>query len=164
MKMLNMKTFITLLLSAAVFAGCNFSKGAKKDFSTGLSFNYNGFAVQDVLLVDSANNKMSDNKVPLNTQIAVVAVGINNYALKDGKAYPGMMLQVTDKNGMSVLNAADLFADDQGHPPAAASELRGNITVAQPMKSGETYHVKVHIWDKVKADNVVNAEVDVVVK
>jgi predicted small secreted protein len=155
---------ITLILSCVVFAGCNFSKGAKKDLRTGLSFNYNGFSVQDVILIDAANNRMTDNKVKLNTQIAIVALGVNNYALKDGKVFPGMMLLVTDKKGTPIINAADLFEGDQGHPPASASELRGDITVGKPMASGETYHVKVHIWDKVKTDNELNIEANLVVQ
>ena len=155
---------ITLLLGCIIFAGCNFSKGAKKDLSTGLSFNYNGFSVQDVLLVNAANQRMSDNKVQLNSPIAIVAVGVNNYGLKDGKVFPGMQLLVTDKNGTPVLTAADLFEGDQGHPPASATELRGDISIGKPMVSGQTYHVKVRIWDKVKADNEVNAEADLVVQ
>src|SRR3954469_7775208 len=124
---------IALMLSAILFAGCNFSKGAKKDIRTGLSFNYNGFIVKDVLLINSANQQMTDNKVQLNTQIAIVALGVNNYGLKDGKVFPGMKLLVTDKNGTPLINASDLFEGDQGHPAANASELRGDITVAQPM-------------------------------
>lgn len=155
---------ITLALTCVVFAGCNFSKGTKKDFRTGLSFNYNGFSIHDVLLINAANERMSDNKVQLNSQIAIVATGVENYGLKDGKVFPGMMLLVTDKKGTPILNAADLFEGGDGYPAASASELRGDITVAQPMVAGETYHVKIHIWDKVKKDNEVNAEVDLVVQ
>src|SRR4051812_27172466 len=97
---------ITLISGCILFAGCNFSKGTQKDLRTGLSFNYNGFRVQDVFLVNSANQRMTDNKVKLNTQIAIVAIGVDNYALKDGKVFPGMMLLVTDKNGTPVINAA----------------------------------------------------------
>ena len=161
-----MKKIIVLLLLAnlLISGACNFSKGAKKDLRTGLSFSYNGFIVQNVLLIDPANKRMTDNKVQLNSQIAIVALGINNYGLKDGKVFPGMMLLVTDKKGTPVLKADDLFAGDQGHPPASATELRGDITIARPMVAGETYHVKVHIWDKVKADNELNIEADLVVQ
>jgi predicted small secreted protein len=155
---------IALILSCVVFAGCNFSKGAKKDLSTGLSFNYNGFIVKDVLLINAASQRMTDNKVKLNTQVSIVAIGLNNYGLKDGKVFPGMMLVVTDKNGTPIINAADLFDGNQGYPPPNASELRGDITLAQPMVVGETYHVKIRIWDKVKTDNELNAEVNLVVQ
>ena len=157
---------ITLLVFAnlLITGACNFSKGAKTDLRTGLSFSYNGFIVKNVLLIDPANKRMTDNKVNLNTSIAITALGLNNYGLKDGMVFPGMMLLVTDKKGTPILKADDLFAGDQGHPPAAASELRGDITIARPMVTGETYHVKVHIWDKVKADNVLNIDADLVVQ
>lgn len=155
---------ITFILGCVILTGCSYSKGAKKDLRTGLSFNYNGFGVQDVILVDPANKLMTDNKVQLNTKIAIAALGIYNYGLKDGKAYPGMMLLVSDEKGMPVLKIADLFEGDQGHPPAEATELRGDITIARPMVAGETYHVKLRIWDKVKADNELNAETDLVVQ
>ncbi|MDR6944771.1 hypothetical protein J2W55_004631 [Mucilaginibacter pocheonensis] len=45
-------------------------------------------------------------------------------------------------------NAADLFAGDQRHLPAVANELCGDILL-QNNGYGETYHVKVRIWDKV---------------
>lgn len=152
------------LLSSVLFAGCSFSKGTEKDLLTGLSFSYNGFIVQNVLLIDPANKRMTDNKVQINTRIAIVALGLNNYGLKDGKVFPGMMLLVTDKKGTTVIKADDLFAGDQGHPPAEATELRGDITVAKPMVAGETYHVKARVWDKVKADNELNIEADLLVQ
>ncbi|GAA3983055.1 hypothetical protein [Mucilaginibacter dorajii] len=153
-----------VILSSVMLTSCNFSKGTKRDLLTGLSFSYNGFIVQDVLLIDPANKRMTDNKVQINTRIAIVALGLNNYGLKDGKVFPGMMLLVTDKKGTVILKADDLFAGDQGHPPAEATELRGDITVAKPMVAGQTYHVKARIWDKVKADNEVNIETDLVVQ
>ena len=120
--------------------------------------------VQDMLLIDPANKPMTDNKVQLNTQIAIVALGVNNYGLKDGKVFPGMMLLVTDKTGNPVLKADDLFAGDQGYPPASATQLRGDLTIARPMAAGQTYHVKLRIWDKVNTDNELNAETDLVVQ
>jgi hypothetical protein len=32
------------------------------------------------------------------------------------------------------------------------------------MAAGETYHVKMRVWDKVKADNEINIEADLVVQ
>jgi predicted small secreted protein len=164
----NLKTTLAtpliLLLSCVIFAACNFSIGVKKDLRTSLSYSYNGFIVHDVLLIDPVSKRMTDNKVQLNTRIAIIAIGINNYGLKDGKVFPGMMLLVTDKKGTPVLKADDLFAGDQGYPAANATELRGDITIARPMVAGETYHVKMHVWDKVKADNEINIEADLLVQ
>jgi hypothetical protein len=156
--------FLKLAIGCSILAGCNFSKGAKKDFRTGLSYNYNGFGVQDVIMIDPSNRAMASNKVQLNTEVAISALGVSNYGLKEGKAFPGMMLLVTDPKGKPVIDVADLFAGNQGYPPERATELRGTITVANPMAAGQTYHVKVHIWDKVTAGNEVNAETDLVVE
>ncbi|MEO6850328.1 MAG: hypothetical protein ABI166_06845 [Mucilaginibacter sp.] len=155
---------ITLILSCTMFAGCNFSSGFKKDLTTGLSFNYNGFRVQNVLLLDATNKAMTSNKVQLNTKMAIAALGITNYGLKDGKVYPGMMLLITDSKGAKVLSSIDLFEGTQGYPPANATELRGDITVATPMVAGQTYHLKARIWDKVQAGNELNAETDLIVQ
>ncbi len=143
---------------------CNFSAGTKKDFGTGLSFNYNGFSVDEVLLVGPDNIAMSSNEVQLSTQVAIVVQGLANYELKDDKAFPGLMLSVTDKQGSAIINEADLFAESAGYPAADAAILRGTVTVGDPMKAGETYHVKMRIWDKNKPENELTAEVDVVVK
>jgi hypothetical protein len=166
--MKNLKITITLLftgliLSCPALLGCNYSKGVKKDFNTGLKFSYNGFRVDNVLLIDPANKAMSDNKVHLNTRIAIVALGVSNYGMKNGKAYPGMQLVVTDKKGTTVLGAADLFEGTEGYPPERATELRGDITIGKPITAGETYHVKIHIWDKVTPENAIDAEADLVV-
>ncbi len=162
-----MKRFTWPVLMACVLftTACHFSAGYQKNIlSNGLSFKYSGFDVKSVILVDSAGKIMEDNKVGLNSQVSVVALGMGHFELKEGKAFPGMMLSVTDKAGLALIDEADLFAGGGGYPPANTAQLRGDITVAQPMRTGETYHVKIHIWDKVKPSNTVDAEVDLVVR
>jgi hypothetical protein len=157
-------TFTFLAAAFLLLEGCNFSAGTKKDFATGLSQTYNGFTVDEVLLVGPDNKAMSDNKVKLGTKIAVVIQGLANYELKDDKAYPGLSLSVTDKDGKAVLGSEDLFGQNDGFSATDASVLRGTLTVGDPMKAGETYHVKVHAWDKTKKENELTAEVDIVVE
>jgi hypothetical protein len=150
--------------SAIVLCNCNFSVGTKKDLSTGLSYSYNGFSVGEVVLVDADNMPKSNNEVQLNSQVALVVQGLTNYELKDNKAFPGLMLMVTDKDGVAVINEADLFAGNEGYAPEDAAVLRGSITVGTPMKTGETYHVKMRVWDKNKVENELSSEVDLEVK
>jgi hypothetical protein len=161
-----MKKFTLLLLVASAFMlwTCNFSAGTNKDLRTGLSFSYNGFSVDEVLLVGADNTAMSNNEVQLNTEVAIVVQGLQNYELKDDKAFPGLMLSVTDSRGAFVINEADLFAESSGYPAADAAVLRGTVTIGDPMKAGETYHVKMRIWDKNKPENELTAEADIVVK
>jgi hypothetical protein len=149
---------------AFISTACNFSAGAKKDFTTGLSYSHSGFNVQEVLLVGPDNTAKGDNVVPLSSTVAIVVQGLTNYELKDGKAFPGLMLQVTDEAGTSIINEADLFAGNDGYSTEEASVLRGTVTVGPPMKAGETYHVKMRVWDKNKIDNELTADVDIEVK
>jgi hypothetical protein len=74
------------------------------------------------------------------------------------------MLKVTGKDGSTVLDEADLFADGDGYSADDASILRGTVTVADPMKSGETYLIQMRVWDKNKPESELTAEVDIVVK
>jgi hypothetical protein len=158
-----MKTIIPFIFVAGALAAssCEFSAGRKKDFNTGLSISNDGFKVGESYLVGADNTRKGDNVVPVNTTVAIVVEGIENYVLKDGKAFPGLMLTVTDKDGHAFLDEPDLLADNNGFSPADAAILRGTVTVGSPMRSGETYHVKMRIWDKNKFENEVIAEVDI---
>ena len=160
-----MKTLTTLLIvvSTLTWCSCEFSSGVKKDFKTGLSVSNDGFSIDGTYLVGSDNIPKDDNEVPMNSTVAIVLEGIGNYELKDGKAFPGLMLTVTDAKGNAVLDEPDLFSSNDGYSPTDASILRGTITVGNPMRSGETYHVKMRVWDKNKFENEIVAEVDIAV-
>ncbi|HET7178846.1 MAG TPA: hypothetical protein VFI14_03940 [Chryseosolibacter sp.] len=150
-----------LAFIALVWCSCEFSAGTKKDLRTGLSVSNKGFSFDDSYLVGPDNTRKADNKVPLNSTVAIVVQGIDHYVLKDGKAFPGLMLTVTDKDGKPVLDEQDLLAEYDGVAPTDAAVLRGTVTVGNPMQSGETYHVKMRVWDKNKFENEINAEVDI---
>jgi len=155
------KTAWFLALSALVWCSCEFSAGRKKDFKTGLAVSNNGFRIGESYLVGPDNTRKGDNQVPMNSKVAIVLEGIENYEIKDGKAHPGLMLTVVDKDGNSVLDEQDLLANYDGFAPSDAAILRGTVTVGNPMHSGETYHVKMRVWDKNKFENEIVAEVDI---
>lgn len=150
-----------LALTALVWCACEFSAGTKKDLRTGLSVSNKGFSFDDSYLAGPDNTRKADNKVPLNSTVAIVVEGIDHYVLKDGRAFPGLMLTVTDKDGKPVLDEQDLLLKQDGFPVTDASVLKGTVTVGNPMRSGETYHVKMRIWDKNKFENEITAEVDI---
>jgi hypothetical protein len=158
------KSIYIILASVLVVGACNFSVGTKKDLITGLSYTYNGFSVDEVVMAGPDNKIVASNDVPLNSTVAIVAQGLSNYQLKDDKAFPGMSLVVTDKEGTAVISETDVFAESDGYSAADASILRGTITVGTPMKAGETYHIKMRIWDKIKPENELTADVDIDVR
>jgi hypothetical protein len=158
-----MKTLITLSLAlgALVWCSCEFSAGKKKDSTTGLSVSHDGFTIGEAYLVGPDDTRKGDNKVPMNSTVAIVIEGIQNYEIKDGKAFPGLMLTVSDDKGNAVLDEQDLLANYHGFAATDAAILRGTVTVGKPMQSGETYHVKMRVWDKNKFDNEIIAEVNI---
>jgi hypothetical protein len=146
------------LFGMLVNLSCDFNKGSKKDFNTGLAISYNGFRVGGAYLAGADNMEVSTNEVKMNNEISIVVEGIENYELKDGKAFPGLMLTVTDPQGNAVINEKDLLSGGSGYSPTDAAILRGTVTVGSPMKSGEKYQVRMHIWDKNKVENELDAE------
>lgn len=157
-------TFATLLLFCTVISGCNFSAGVNKDLNTGLYYSHNGFSVSGVYFVGPENTPLKSNKVAVGTTVAIVVEGIENYALKDEKAFPGLSLNVTDEQGNVAFNADDLFADGEGYSPVDAAILRGSLTVGEPMVAGKTYHMKLTAWDKNNSENTITAEIDIEVE
>lgn len=125
------------------------SAGVKLDANTGTKTHYSGFEVESIYIVNDEDKPLKNNEIPLNSKFSIVYEGLKNYTLKNGKAVPGLSLQVTDAAGKDILNEADLFASSpEGFSETDASVLRGSVTVAEPMKAGQTYHCKIRAFDK----------------
>src|SRR6185436_15587516 len=104
MKTINSLAFIFVVV---ILLSCSFSAGTNKDFKTGLSYSYNGFGVDKVYFLGPEDKIQEDNKVDLNSKVAIVVEGLRNYVLKDDKAWPGLKLTVTDKAENFIINEAD---------------------------------------------------------
>ncbi len=136
------------------------STGVKMDLGTGTKTSYSGFSVDEIHIVDAEDQALGGNEIPINTKFSIVYDGIENYTLKDGKAFPGLSLQVADEAGNYILNETDLFSSyTEGFPPADASVLRGSVTVADPMKAGVSYHCTLRVFDK-NSDAEIISELD----
>jgi hypothetical protein len=163
-----MKNILTIIALCCVVTACNFSKGTKKDLATGLAVTYNGFAIDEAVLVNAQNERAMTNEVNLDETVAIVVQGIEHYEVQDGRVFPILDLTVTDQTGAVVLEGKDILGpevqDGKGLAPENASTLRGTITVGNPMKSKENYHAVMRITDKLKPENFINVEVDLVVK
>lgn len=161
MKQLFYLTLILLLLSC----GGSFSKGVKKDLNTGLTSSYNGFSVEDVYLTDDKGAKLSSNTVTLGDALLVVASGVENFKIDNGKAYPGCTIILTDKNKKELLNLPDAFAHlREGLPADQATELKATLTTGAPMQAGETYQLYVHFYDKKNTSSVITSTVELQAK
>ncbi|MEI9921801.1 MAG: hypothetical protein WDO14_23870 [Bacteroidota bacterium] len=163
-----MKNTLALICLCCIATACNFSKGTKNDLVTGLSVNYNGFSIKDAALADENDQRLKTNEVSLGQTVEITIEGIDNYYKQDGRVFPILDITVTDKAGAVVLQGKDIFGADlkeqNGFTPEYASTLSGTITVGNPMQSGETYHATMKITDKLHTENVIDAEVNLIVK
>jgi hypothetical protein len=158
-------SFLSAIILLASLNSCNFSKGVKKDLNTGLSAVYNGLALEDIYLTDDKGNRLTANKIIMGSKVAVVATGVDYFAEKDGKVFPGCTIILTDKTGKEILNLPDAFADmKEGTTAAEAKTLQASLTTGDPMVIGETYHLNIHFFDKKKKENEIMANVDMLMK
>lgn len=153
------------LMTALLFSSCQFSKGVKKDLATGLTATYNGFSIDDIYLSDENNQQITSNVVELGTQIKVIANGVNNYVVKDGRVFPGCLIVLTDNHNNELLRLPDAFDHlAEGKLKEEASVLTASLNTGSPMQEGATYHLHVKFWDKLKPTNHITADVNLVMK
>jgi hypothetical protein len=162
-----MKRIFFFIFSMALLTlfSCSYSKGVKKDLSTGLSASYNGFGIDDIYLTDVEGNRLGSNKITMGSKIAIFATGVDHFSVKEGKVFPGCRIILTDKNKKEILNLPDAFSDMvTGTPEAEAKTLKASLNTGNPMEVGETYHLSVRFFDKNKAENEIVADVDILMK
>ena len=161
--MKNSRLFVLIIFT--LVSACNFSKGVKIDVNTGLHASYNGFGVDDIYLADQSNNKLSSNKITMGAEVKIIADGVVNYVSKEGKVYPGCTIILTDTAGKEILKVPDAFSDlTDGKPQNEARALKATLTTGNPMLAGETYHLKAIFYDKLKKENTITAEVDLLMQ
>ncbi len=162
-----MKRILFSIFSIALIAllSCNYSKGVKKDLSTGLSASYNGLSMDDIYLADADGNRLNNNRIPLGNKITIVATGIDYFETKEGKVFPGCSILLIDKNKKEVLNLPDAFSElANGTPIDEAKTLQASLNTGNPMVVGETYHLSVRFFDKNKKESEILADVDILMK
>ncbi|MGZ8558165.1 MAG: hypothetical protein ACXWWC_07530 [Chitinophagaceae bacterium] len=159
-----MKKIIFPLISILfIVSSCQFSKGVKKDLNTGLSTSYNGFALDDIYLADENGKRLSNNKITLGSKVLILATGVDFFAEKKGKVFPGCTIILTDKNKKEILNLPDAFANmTDGTTAAEAKTLQASLNTGEPMIAGETYYLHVRFYDKNKKENEIVCNVDLV--
>jgi hypothetical protein len=157
--------FFLFTIALMLLMACNYSKGVKKDLTTGLSASYNGFGIDDIYLTDADGNRLNNHTIVMGTKIAIVATGVDHFVTKEGKAFPGCRIVLTDKNKKEVLNLPDAFSDMvNGTTEAESKTLQASLNTGNPMLVGETYHLSVRFFDKHKAENEIVADVDILMK
>ncbi len=129
--------------------------GARFDDDTSLQTGYQVLEISDVYIVNGDDIKIRSSKLEQNSKFSIIFEGIKNYALKDGKAFPGMALQLTDSNQNPIIGESDLLAGyADGLSLEDASVLRATITISDSMMPGN-YICSVEITDKNNPEAVI---------
>ena len=153
--------FIPLILAA-----CSFSAGAKKDLKTGLTYTYKGCTVMNVKLVDAQQIPLTSNEVQLGATVAIAAFGVQNFRLRDGKAYPGCELTIKDSLGKVLATAPDILEADakDGIATPGPLDLSATFRFSEPFTSGETCYVTARFFDKKNPGTELTASVKVLIE
>ena len=127
--------------------------GVMLNHGTEMTTAFSGFIIGNAYIVDGNDKKITTSEVPLNSTFSIVYEGVKNYTLKDGKAFPGLSIQVIDNNQKTIISEADLLASyADGLSEGDASVLRATITVGDPMKPGK-YICSIQVVDKNNVDS-----------
>jgi|GEM_PF-2090655 len=141
-----MKRILIVCFLAAAFIGCQTSKDTG---DSGIKLVTNGFETSAHYL-SLGDGKVSTKEFTPETKLYYILEGVTGFIVKDGKAFPGASMTVSDKEKNEVLNIKDLFEEyvDGIDPAAIAKELELILTLGDAMKEGSEYDWHVRVWDK----------------
>lgn len=138
-----------------ILNACNFSKGAHKDFSTGLSYSYSGLSVEKVYLTKNNRNKIEKAEAEKFSSLFIRAEGLGMFTEKDGKIRMGANLMIKDEKGMVVLSSEDLFEGNDLFD-ANTDLVTLDAYLGTNFKIGKQYSLTSKIWDKEDPDKRIN--------
>ena len=141
--MKNRNQILTLAILGLMTA-CNFSKSVSKDLMTGLSTEGNGLSADEVY-ISNGNQTVTDNTFVYGDQIFINFENVDGFVIENGNIYPEMQVVVVSKAGDTVLQNTNLLGGKAIE--GISANLKGNVTLAAPIYSGDTYTVNYTITD-----------------
>lgn len=157
-----MKRSISSLLffiAALPFTGCEFSKGIKKDLSTGLYASYNGLSAENVFLAAADDSPLNSNEITLGSKVKIIADGVNNFKMVNNKVFPGCSILLLSPRNDSIFYIEDAYQDlADGKAAHEANYLAASLTTGDPLQMNETYLLKVRFYDKQDTTKFIKAE------
>jgi hypothetical protein len=147
---------IILLLSAILFScQAQSSAGIKKDFNTGLTATYKNIEPGEVLLVMN-DEVLNHTDIPIGESFLLINKNIKGLVEKNDKVSVGCSLTISDKKGKKLLEAADLFKDNDVFNKKDVTYLKCTVSTGEPMQWEEHYDVVATFWDKWGTGKIVN--------
>ncbi len=153
--MKNRNQILTLAILGLITA-CNFSTSVSKDLMTGLSTKGDGLSADEVY-ISNGDDRITDNTFVYGNQVFTNFENMDGFVIENGKIYPEMQVVVVSKAGDTVLQNANLLGGKAIE--GVSANLNGNVTLAAPIYSGDTYLVKYTVTDT-KGDGVFTSELE----
>ena len=116
-----------------------------------ISLSSKGFKIKKATLLLPDDTRVSDdNVVELNQKIKLAIFIDEGWKLKNGKIFPGASEKMSTDDGVTVLNAEDLFADNttSGFNAEDGKEISLTAYVSKENTGVKYYMVNFRVWDK----------------
>ncbi|SFW41910.1 hypothetical protein [Cellulophaga fucicola] len=131
---------------------CNFNKSINKDFATGLKTTGDGISASSVDITVN-NEEASSDKYTYGQTIVTTFNDIDGFTVEDGKYFPKMAVAMVSKKGDTVFANSDLLPNSASGLSSIKRQLKGQVILANPILSGDTYNLIYTISD-LKGDGV----------
>ncbi|TFH19938.1 MAG: hypothetical protein E4H10_17225 [Bacteroidia bacterium] len=126
---------------------CQFAQSVEKDMISGLSTRGDGLSCDKVYLSDG-ENVIKRNTFVYGETYYVNFDGLEGFKRVGEGAFPNMQLVVVSRRGDTVLYVNDMYDGFTQGIENSPLDLYGEVTLADPINSGEDYTLYVNIRDK----------------
>jgi len=143
---MKIKLTVIILIMIALMS-CDSSKSVSKDLITGLTARGDGLSCENVYLSDG-EQEINRNSFTYGEKVYVNFENIEGFKKEGENVFPGLRLCVINHQGDTVMIYSDLYADYHDGISISPLLLQSNLTVADPIHSGNEYTLYIDIWDK----------------
>ncbi len=135
-----------MVLSLSAFS-CHFASSVEKDLATGLKTRGAGLSCEKVYLSDG-EKVLKRHTFIYGETIFVNFDGLEGFERINEGAFPNMQLVIVSEKGDTVLYFNDMYNEYSNGIAKDPLDLYGEVTVADPIHSGENYTLYIHVRDK----------------
>lgn len=148
-----------MILSALLIVSCDVSRSV--NLQAGLVTKGNGLSCEEVYL-SAGDRTIQRSTFTYGEGFHVNFNHLEGFERENSRVFPGMQLLVVSDRGDTVLKKDDLYAGMTNGTDVSPLLLQAEVTVADPIHSGQGHTLYIRIWDK-KGNGTFQASMDFVV-
>lgn len=150
--------YIYLLLVAYSCFSCKNATSERPNYITDIEIDNNGLSC-DGITMENHTGSINKSEFSYGEKITLFYKNMTGFALQDSLAYPNMDIFITDKKGDTIVSQTDLFKNIKEGFTEEDLNLRNNLMLGSPMKTGNSYQMHINIIDT-KGDGYFNLKKD----